>query len=50
MLKPKFVITNQTANALTDIERARGFLEAVTLSSEWIEQMQNKALVTTQLT
>ena len=45
MFKPLFKISNQTANALTTIERARGFLEAATLSQEWLEKMQNKALV-----
>lgn len=45
MFKPLFNISNQTANALTAIERARGFLEAATLSQEWLEKMQNKALV-----
>lgn len=45
MFKPLFQISNQTANALTAIERARGFLEAATLSLEWLEKMQNKALV-----
>ncbi len=45
MFKPKFNITNQTAIALTSIERARGFLEAAHFSSEWLEKMQNKALV-----
>lgn len=45
MFKPLFKISNQTANALTAIERARGFLEAATLSQEWLEKMQNKALI-----
>ncbi len=45
MFKPLFKISNQTANALTVIERVRGFLEAATLSQEWLEKMQNKALV-----
>ncbi len=45
MFKPLFKISNQTANALTAIERARGFLEAATLSQEWLEKMQNKVLV-----
>lgn len=45
MFKPLFEISNHTVNALTPIERARGFLEAATLSQEWLEQMQNKALV-----
>ena len=34
MFKPKFTITNSIANTLTTIERARGFLEAATLSEE----------------
>lgn len=45
MFKPLFKISNQTAKALTAIERARGFLEAATLSQEWLEKMQNKALI-----
>jgi len=45
MFKPKFVISNDTANALTAIERVRGFLEAATLSPEWMKKMQNKALI-----
>jgi Fic family protein len=45
MFNPIFKISNKTANALTTIERARGFLEAATLSQEWLEKMQNKALV-----
>lgn len=45
MFNPKFKISNQTANALTAVERARGFLEAAALSQEWLEKMQNKALV-----
>ena len=45
MFKPKFTITNSIANTLTTIERARGFLEAATLSDEWVAKMQNKALI-----
>ncbi|MBN1684715.1 MAG: Fic family protein [Gammaproteobacteria bacterium] len=45
MFHPKFKISNRTANALTAIERARGFLEATSLSQQWLEKMQNKALV-----
>lgn len=45
MFNPIVKISNQTANALTAIERARGFLEAATLSQEWLEKTQNKALV-----
>lgn len=42
---PKFSITNQITSALTKIERARGFLEAVRLSEEWIAKMQAKILI-----
>lgn len=45
MFKPKLSITNQIANDLTAIERARGFLEAATLSSEWVAKMQSQALI-----
>lgn len=45
MLKPKLSITNQITSELTAIERARGFLEAATLSEEWVAKMQNQALV-----
>ena len=36
-LAPRFTITNAIAAALTEIEGARGFLEAASLSDEWIE-------------
>lgn len=42
---PKFTITNAITSALTKIERARGFLEAATLSEEWLKEMGRKALV-----
>jgi hypothetical protein len=42
---PRFSITNKIAQALTTIERARGFLEAAQLSDHWIKHMQNKALI-----
>lgn len=45
IFKPKFNISNKTATALTAVERARGFLEAAVLSREWLEKMQNKALI-----
>lgn len=45
MFKPKFVISNQMASALTAIERARGFLEAAVLSPDWVKEMQHKALI-----
>lgn len=42
---PKFTITNSITAALTQIERARGFLEAATLSEEWIRNMGDRALL-----
>ncbi|MDP2643911.1 MAG: Fic/DOC family N-terminal domain-containing protein [Desulfobacterales bacterium] len=43
--QPKFTITNAIAAALTRIERARGFLEAATLSEDWLRAMGARALV-----
>lgn len=42
---PRFTITNVVAAALTTIERARGFLEAATLSEEWVRRMSERALL-----
>lgn len=44
-LNPKFTITNAITAALTRIERARGFLEAATLSEDWVRAMGERALV-----
>ena len=44
-LKPKFTITNAITAALSRIERARGFLEAATLSDDWLRRMSERALV-----
>jgi len=41
----QFTITNAIANVLTKIERARGFLDAATLSEEWIARMGKQALL-----
>lgn len=41
----KYTITNAITNALTKIERARGFLEGAKLSDEWIQRMQENAFV-----
>ena len=43
--EPKFTITNRITAGLTLIERARGFLEAATLSENWVREMGNRALV-----
>jgi Fic family protein len=42
---PRFTITNSITTALTAIERARGFLEAATLSEDWIGRMSQRALL-----
>lgn len=41
----RFTITNAITAALTAIERARGFLEAATLSEDWVERMSQRALL-----
>lgn len=43
--QPKLTITNAITRDLTQIERARGFLDAATLSGEWIERMSQRALL-----
>jgi len=43
--KPKFTITNRITADLTRIERARGFLEAATLSEGWVREMGRRALI-----
>ena len=43
--EPKFTITNRITTGLTRIERARGFLEAATLSENWVREMGRRALV-----
>lgn len=42
---PRFTITNAITAGLTAIERARGFLEAATLSEEWTRRMSQRALL-----
>ncbi len=42
---PKFTITPKINKALVEIERVRGFLDAVKLKGEWIADMQKKALI-----
>lgn len=43
--KPIFTITNRITAGLTRIERARGFLEAATLSDAWVREMGRRALI-----
>lgn len=45
MFKPKFKITNKINDALFDIERTRGFLDAAKLKEDWIREMQSCALI-----
>ena len=42
---PRFTITNAITAGLTAVERARGFLEAATLSDEWVRRMSQRALL-----
>ncbi len=42
---PRFTITNRMTAAITQIERARGFLEAAVLSEDWVREMENRALI-----
>lgn len=43
--QPRFTITHAITAGLTRIERSRGFLEAATLSEDWIRRMGERALV-----
>lgn len=45
IFKPQFTITNRITAAITQIERARGFLEAARLSADWLQEMGNRALI-----
>jgi Fic family protein len=42
---PKFTITNRMTAAITQIERARGFLDAARLSDDWVRDMGHQALI-----
>ena len=42
---PKFTITPRINKALVEIERVRGFLDAVELKDDWLGDMQKKALI-----
>lgn len=45
LFNPKFTITPKINKALVEIERVRGFLDAVKLKDDWIADMQKKALI-----
>ena len=40
-----FTISNAIPAGLTAIERAQGFLEAATLSDDWVRRMSQRALL-----
>lgn len=42
---PTFTITNRMTQAITRIERVRGFLEATQLSPDWVRQVGEQALI-----
>ena len=42
---PRFTITNAITAGLTEIERVRGFLEAATLTEEWVDAMRAEAFL-----
>lgn len=42
---PKFTITNRMTQAISRIERARGFLEAAQLSADWAHKESEQALI-----
>ena len=42
---PKFTITPKINKALVEIERVRGFLDAIKLKEDWIRDMQKRALI-----
>jgi len=42
---PKFIITPKINKTLVEIERVRGFLDAVKLKDDWFADMQKKALI-----
>ncbi len=45
MFIPKFTITPKLNKALVEIERVRGFLDAIKLKEDWIVDLQKKALI-----
>lgn len=43
--QPRFTISNRMTSAITQIERARGFLKAAKLSDDWVREMGDRALI-----
>lgn len=46
---PKFTITPKIHKALVEIERVRGFLDAVKLKDDWVADMQEQQRIVTKL-
>jgi Fic family protein len=45
MFRPRYTITDAVNNALLEIERARGFLDAANLKEEWLEDKRGDTMV-----
>ena len=45
IFKPKYTISDAIVEGLTVIERARGFLQAATISESWVKAMAKRALL-----
>lgn len=45
MFRPRYTITDGINNALLEIERARGFLDAANIKEEWLEDKRVDAMV-----
>jgi Fic family protein len=44
MFRPRYTITDRVNNALLEIERARGFLDAANLKEDWLEDRRMDAM------
>ena len=42
---PKYTITPKINKALVEIERVRGFLDAIKLKDDWLADLQKRALI-----
>lgn len=45
IFNPKFIITQKINKSLVEIERVRGFLDAIKLKDEWFADMQKETLI-----
>lgn len=44
LFNPEFIITAKTNKFLIEIERVRGFLDAIKIKEEWFSAIQKKPL------